>query len=404
MMETCLRGFDSYKVMFIFLSWLFLLNEQAQADSIEVKNSRTLAVTHLAAQRVPVGIREDYKPCIAKLSDGQLILTAFHSSQNGGVPQEYVFLHRSHDGGETWSERERLDLYGREPYFSLVADGSLLVTTHLLKRARGNDEGYVQSFLYRSIDAGKSWQPNRIRWQDIPGAREKAWIHTSRNALQLHDGTILVGVSAKGGPDVLWKSQDGGESWAAQSCAFEGVDPSKLWWPFWAETFLWQTPSGDLIGLWRVDQKTFPMSSGDVSKATTDQHERLIVFRSTDGGAHWTREKELGSVEGEMYPSILRLQDGRLLLTYTVRAAVASHQVPLGVRAVLGVESDDGFRFDFENDIIMLDTKTPQQEGMHSGGGFGPTVQLDDGSLVTAYSYRSEDTKHQVEVVRWRLP
>ena len=59
---------------------------------------------------------------------------------------------------------------------------------------------------------------------------------------------------------------------------------------------------------------------------------------------------------------------------------------PLGLRAVLGRETEDGFEFDFQHDRIMLDTKTPA--GLRSGGGFGPTVQLDDGTLVSAYSYR----------------
>lgn len=53
----------------------------------------------------------------------------------------------------------------------------------------------------------------------------------------------------------------------------------------------------------------------------------------------------------------------------------------------------------------MLDTKTPVDQA--SGGGFGPTVQLDDGTLVTSYSYAGPGewgTDFHVEVVRWRLP
>ncbi len=43
-----------------------------------------------------------------------------------------------------------------------------------------------------------------------------------------------------------------------------------------------------------------------------------------------------------------------------------------------------------------------------SGGAFGPTVRIDDGTLVTAYSYagpgswRGQDL--HIEVVRWRCP
>ena len=51
---------------------------------------------------------------------------------------------------------------------------------------------------------------------------------------------------------------------------------------------------------------------------------------------------------------------------------------------------------------IPLGTKTPV--GKPLGGGFGPTVQLDDGNLVTSYSYRGADDKTRLEVVRWKPP
>jgi len=64
--------------------------------------------------------------------------------------------------------------------------------------------------------------------------------------------------------------------------------------------------------------------------------------------------------------------------------------------------SEDGFEFDFAHDRIMLDPRTPI--GKEQGGGFGPTVQLKDGTLVTSYSYRDKDDKTHLEVVRWKLP
>ncbi len=99
-----------------------------------------------------------------------------------------------------------------------------------------------------------------------------------------------------------------------------------------------------------------------------------------------------------MYMSILRLADKRLLLTFTVRDL----KPPLGVRAVVGTETDDGFNFDFSHDRLLLDTRTPV--GKPQGGGFGPTVQLADGTLVTSYSYRGNDDEPHLEVVRWHLP
>ena len=39
-----------------------------------------------------------------------------------------------------------------------------------------------------------------------------------------------------------------------------------------------------------------------------------------------------------------------------------------------------------------------------SGGGFGPTTQLNDGSLLTSITWRDAEKKTHIEVVRWKLP
>jgi hypothetical protein len=100
-----------------------------------------------------------------------------------------------------------------------------------------------------------------------------------------------------------------------------------------------------------------------------------------------------------MYMRFLRLQDGRLLLTFTVRSS-SIDGYPLGLRAI--ISDDDGETWDFENDRLVLDQKTPS--GRSSGGGFGNTIQLRDGTLATVYSYRSTNEKTHVEAMRWRLP
>jgi hypothetical protein len=145
-----------------------------------------------------------------------------------------------------------------------------------------------------------------------------------------------------------------------------------------------------------VDSKEFPIQGRPIA-AKDDQSDHFILFTSSDQGATFGRVRDFGEY-GEMYMSILRLADERLLLTFTVRDL----KPPLGVRAIPGVETEDGFDFDFQHDRLMLDTRTPI--GKPQGGGFGPTVQLADGMLVTSYTYRGEDDQTHIEVVRWRLP
>ncbi len=354
----------------------------------------------LPVVRSGVGTPHDYKPCIAKLPSGELLIVAFrgHGLADGKI-REDESLFRSLDEGNTWSDAETLSLPGREPYFSMARDGTLFMTAHLTETDIRNRHGYLHSYLHRSNDGGHTWDSTPLLATDVPGAPASAWTHTSRNVLELSNGDLILGVSTPGGNDFLWRSTDGGKTWdRSLKCVFEGIDPQKLWWPFMAETVFWQARNGDLLGIFRVDPKLVPpLPDTETPEAKTDQSERLIVLRSRDGGEHWTLDKPLGSYYGEMYPAILRLADGRLLLTFTVRA----ERTPLGVHAVLGKETGDGFEFDFHNDRIVIDAKTPTE--LSSGGGFGPTVQLSDGSLVTAYSYRGEDSATHLEVARWRL-
>ena len=373
------------------------------ADPVRVLNPKALGKTQLVSERVHIGIAEDYKPCIARLPDGELLLVAFHAPREGGVPEEYAFLYRSGDGGRSWSRRRRLEVLGREPYLSVTSDGTVFLSTHLLPRARGNREGYTQSFLYRSTDGGDRWEGQRIGFQDLEGMEGPGTVVTGRNVLELKSGELVFAVAGKGGHEFLWRSDDGGKTWdQSLACRFGGVDQSALPFPILGEAFLWQAPNGDLLAICRITPKYFPPLPGtEIPGETIDHFERMVLYRSQDGGHHWSLE-EFGSYYGEMYPALMRLRDSRLLFTFTLRAAVPPNIPPLGVRAVLGREVAEGFQLDFRNDRIVLDAKNPV--GMLSGGGFGPTVQVEDGTLVTSYSYRTPDEKTHLEIVRWRLP
>lgn len=374
------------------------------ADSIEepvrVLRPRVIPTEVLPVERTPFGVPDDYKPCVVHLGAGELLAVAFHQHRlEGKALREDMLLFRSKDAGHTWSDAEPLGLLGREPYFSQLQDGTLFLTTHLLENDVRNELGYTHSYLHRSIDGGKTWQSARIASDSLPEPPTVNWILTSRNVLQLDDGTLILGVSAPGGRDYLWRSADQGLTWdKSLPTKFDRVDQGKLWWPFHAETVFRQLRSGDIVAIARVDPKIFPALPGtQIPKEADDQFERMVVFRSEDGGANWKWGGNLGTY-GEMYPHVLDLFDGHVLLTFTVRAL----RPPLGVQAVLGDPVPGGFRFDFQNDRMVIDARTPP--GLVSGGGFGPTVQLPDGSLVTVYSYRSADGRTHLESARWLLP
>ncbi|MBM3997108.1 MAG: hypothetical protein FJ303_23605 [Planctomycetes bacterium] len=349
----------------------------------------------LTGERIPLGDDDDYKPCLVMLPSGELILVAFHQHKRGGNKvMEQNLLFRSKDGGKSWSKAEKLDLLGREPYLTLLKDGTLFITGHLLANDVRNQWGYTCGFLHRSTDRGKTWESIRV---ESEGIKPKASNHTTRNVLQLADGTLLLGVDYDGGdgPFLMWRSKDNGKTWD-KTVKCEPKDFKSKYGFFGGETWLWQAKSGKIWALVRVDSNELPIKDKPIT-AKNDQADHCILFSSKDEGKTFDRIRDFGDY-GEMYMSLLRLQDKRLLLTFTVRDLRPS----LGVRAIVGTETGDGFEFDFSKDRIMLDTRTPI--GKYQGGGFGPTVQLKDGTLVTSYSYRGADDKTHLEVVRWKPP
>ena len=362
---------------------------------ISIANPKTLPAERLACERIPLGEADDYKPCIAQLPSGELLLTAFHQHKRAGEKVlEQTLLFRSPDGGRTWNGPQQLDLLGREPYLTVLKDGTVFITGHLLANDVRNEWGYTTGFLHRSTDSGRTWQSTRVESEQI---KPKASNHTTRNVLELADGSLLLGVDYDGGdgPYFVWRSADGGKTWdKSQKC--QPQDFKSRYGFFGGETWLWQARSGKIWALVRVDSNELPIKDRPI-KAGNDQADHFILFSSTDGGKSFDRIRDFGDY-GEMYMSLLRLQDKRLLLTFTVRDL----HPPLGVRAIAGTETEDSFEFDFASDRIMLDTRTPV--GKFQGGGFGPTVQLKDGTLVTSYSYRGDDEKTHLEVVRWKLP
>jgi hypothetical protein len=367
----------------------------AAADAIPVQNPKTLRATQLPCERIAVGEPDDYKPCVALLPGGELLMTAFHPDiKVGNKIIEQTLLFRSKDGGKTWAGPEKLGLLGREPYLTVLKDGTIFMTGHLLANDARNRHGYTHGYLHRSADGGRTWHSTRIASEGVkPGADN----HSSRNVLELADGTLLLGVDygGGGGPYFLWRSADRGQTWD-RSPKCEPVGFQSRYGFFQGEAWLWLARSGKILALVRVDSNEHPIAGRPKIVGEDDQDDHFTLYVSADRGRTFRKVGDLGDY-GEMYLSVLRLREGRLLLTFTVR----KRKPPLGVRAVLGVEQEDGFTFDFGHDRLMIDTKT---QARFQGGGFGPTVQLADGTLVTSCSYRGEDNKTHLEVVRWRLP
>lgn len=397
--ENKLRLHVRMKQVLLVLAFFAVARAGSAQTEIKVLNPKALKVSSLPAERIPVGIPGDYKPCVAVMPDGEVLLVAFHMVKMGESKlREDIVFYRSRDGGRTWSERRILDkLLGREPYLTVLRDGTIFITVHLLPQDVRNKDAYTHAYIHRSADRGETWTSTRIGPDGFP---PKAETLLSRNVLPLPDGTLLLGVDYVGGPAYLWRSTDNGVTWKpSEPLKLEGWHSEGIGsMIFGGEGILACTKSGKILIMARVSSEEWPIEGRKFSPTQKwDHNDHETLWESSDGGRSFRKTLDLGDY-GEMYPSLLRLKDDRLLYTYTVRDL----KVPLGVRAIVGRETVKGLVFDFDHDILVIDGKTPKE--MPSGGGFGPTIQLPDGTLLTSYSYRSADDQTHLEVARWEAP
>jgi hypothetical protein len=372
-----------------------------------------LAGADVPAERVPLGIPNDYKPFLARLKSGDLLAVAFCFGDIAGVDgyAERAVFWRSKDGGKTWGPREeRLDVRGREFGLTALSDGTLLMTCHWLARDALNPSKHTHSKLFRSTDEGKTWSETRI---GPDGFSDRAETAADWMAFEIpdaaHPGEFLtcLGVSMQhGGKDAprvvrIWRSRDRGKTWD------KSLHPDTAGWidvdGFFSQTVTFRTSSGRLLHPVRVDRGGphwhIPGTPEKLKSESGDQGDRMMLWESNDEGRTWRRHGKHGNFGhyGEMYPRFLKLQDGRLLLTFTVRSNSQDGH-GLGLRALLS--SDGGDTWDFDHDRIVI---SDINHGS-SGGGFGNTIPLPGGMLVSVYSYRGIDETTHVESVRWRLP
>src|SRR5205807_7580608 len=89
---------------------------------VRVDNPKRLGAWQLPAERIAIG--PGYKPSLAQLPGGDLVMVALFQEQHEGKLREWTGLWRSKDGGKTWSERQRVkDLIGREQWLTCTSDG-----------------------------------------------------------------------------------------------------------------------------------------------------------------------------------------------------------------------------------------------------------------------------------------
>ena len=235
------------------------------------------------------------------------------------------------------------------------------------KCTKGRPDGcdILDTWVCRSSDGGATWRhaPNVTR----PDGIER--IIPFGDVVQCPDGGLGVGVYGwpTGEPHrrhtFLLRSRDDGESWG----------------------------DGVLIAAEHYGEPAVLHVAGQrlIAALRTRPDRYLALAVAEDGGETWRIERAVTACN-EHPANLLKLSDGRVLLTYGIR-----HRGFHGVGA--RVSEDGGRRWSFAMVLASLDDAWD--------AGYPSTVELDDGVLVTAYyaNRTRTHTRYHMGILRWRI-
>jgi hypothetical protein len=290
-------------------------------------------------------------------------------------PAEHL-LARSLDGGRTWSIEQPPGL--QPPPNTKVANVLTGPGGPPLRDCAGgydfSNPGFIMTFrmeshqngpshYYFSADRGKTWEgPCNLGDFGQPGimARTDYLINSS------DDMTVFLTAAKRNrqeGRVIVVRTRDGGRNWNFQS--YMGPEP--------------------------LDYSIMPSSVrlGPASIVTAVRRRNWIdVYRSNDNGDSWSLLNQAAIDIGGNPPSMARMPDGRLLMTYGYR------KEPYGIRA----------RYSEDQGLTWSAPIVLREDGGGRDLGYTRTVVRPDGKLVTVYYYNTDAARERfIAATIWDL-
>ncbi len=262
--------------------------------------------------------------------NGELIATLNHGHFG-------IKMHRSRDGGETWSEiatpkypEKPADYVPKGPAGSKPADWSLKLVWSLAPG--GGDEpgvvwcGTLPGGLFKSENRGDSWELNRPLWDNplreqwFGGGADHPGIHSicvdPRDARH-----VAIGVSCGG----VWSTRDGGLTWQppGRGMRAEYMPPEQQFEPNLQDPLIVVQCRANPEVLWV-------------------QHHNGI-FKSTDAGASWN---EITDVKPSAFGFVVAVHPQDANTAWFIPAVKDEKRYPMGGRVIVNRTRDGGKTFE----------------------------------------------------------
>jgi len=313
-------------------------------------------------------------PTIGKTETGRLLVVFSGDRDLHMCPFGKTQLVTSDDGGKTWSEPVTINntpLDDRDAGICITPSDTIVVSwftsVDFEKLAQDHPENawkeriakitdedrkrWLGAWTRRSTDGGNTWEEAVASLVDTP-----------HGPVVLADGRLLFVGTRFAGKDAFGRiaaveSRDEGRSWKEIGLmpVPSGEEPERLCEPHIAET-----EPGHLTALMRYEPADHNPEANSCVLWQSESH---------DGGKTWT-EPHPTPIWGYP-PHLIRLRDGRLLVTYGYR------RKPYGQRACFS--SDGGRTWEFEEEVIL------RKDAPNSDLGYPASVELENGEIITVY-------------------
>jgi sialidase-1 len=304
----------------------------------------------------------NHAPSIVLLPDGRL-LTVWFSGPFDASSRQSLLGTTSRDQGRSWlPARVMQDFPDRSDFDpAFVSDGK---TTFWFFSAglRGvprfeaippgtpNGRETFRIYVRSSSDSAKTWSEPAV----ISG--ESA--HTSRtNGIRLSTGELLVPLHRLGtGAGGVLKSSDAGKTWVRRGMVANPVGQG-------GEPTIAELSSGNVLMILR----------------TTDG--KMWASRSIDKGETWSPARDTGMIAGATSHNLLRLRDGRLVLTHN------PSKPPLRTPLTMRVSADDGETWGDPLVLAEAQLRSPDDRGRQVA--YPSAAELSDGTIAVVWTQLS---------------
>jgi Neuraminidase (sialidase) len=307
------------------------------------------------------------QPGVTRTANGDLLVSIWTGNS--------LYTSRSSDDGATWNKPE-LIVSGAfsEIGITTLRDGTILLpfTQELVKSPCCQSRRYT-TFVYRSNDAGRTWEgdePIRTDMREpIPYGK----------IVELKNGRLLMPV---------WGAYRAGERW--QVGVFESSDRGKTWPRYsrvaydskagcrpdngFNETSLGQLPNGTVLAVLRQQRVDAPGGPCDVYTEPAEPFYRSV---SVDGRT-WTHPERLPLVGTS--PALHLLPDGTLLLAYRNNPQKPADAGPYGM--AVRVSADEGKTW--TNEVALQDPKGMAYSAKRQPG-YPDFVTLRNGEVLVVF-------------------